>query len=210
MNEQATVMALNAEQTTNGAEAEILFSEPYTVRFTISGTADFLFHRWNNENVAEKAKASKNSKAKKTDNLESYVYRLDNGELAIPGEYLRQSIINAAKYRQDPRSSRKSAMDLYKAGVVSLTQLGSIGKKKWDYEDRRRAVVQRSGITRVRPALRAGWEASFDLMVLLPEYIDLPTLLDTATNAGRLVGVGDFRPTYGRFIVTNVSHVPGL
>jgi hypothetical protein len=210
MDEQTTVttvMALNEEQTTNGAEAAILFSEPYTVKMAISGTADFLFHRWNNENVAEKAKASKNSKAKKTDNLESYVYRLENGELAIPGEYLRQSIINAAKYRQDPRSPRKSAMDLYKAGVVSLTQLGSIGKKKWDYEDRRRAVIQRSGITRVRPALRVGWKASFDLMVLLPEYIDLAMLLDTATNAGRLIGLGDFRPTYGRFMVTSVSAI---
>ena len=27
----------------------------------------------------------------------------------------------AAKFRQDPRSQRKSAMDLYKAGVVPLT-----------------------------------------------------------------------------------------
>jgi hypothetical protein len=205
MNEQATEIGLNEEQTTNGAETEILFSQPYTVQVTIAGTADFLFHRWDNENVAEKAKASKNSKAKKTDNLESYVYRLGNGELGIPGEYLRQSIINAAKYRQDPRSPRKSAMDLFKAGVVSLTKVAGLGKKKWDYEDRRRAVIQRSGITRVRPALLAGWKARFELMVLLPEYIDLSMLLDTATNAGRLIGVGDFRPTYGRFQVVNVK-----
>ena len=58
----------------------------------------------------EKAKAAKNSKAKKTDNLETYVYRCDNGNLGIPGEYLRGSVINAAKYRQDPRSPRASAV----------------------------------------------------------------------------------------------------
>ena len=52
-----------------------------------------------------------------------------------------------------------------------------------------------------RPAMRAGWKAEFVLEILTPEYID-PTLLQDVTNtAGRLVGVGDFRPTYGRFLI---------
>jgi hypothetical protein len=71
-------------------------------------------------------------KAKKTDDLESYVYRCDDYTIGVPGEYFRQSIINAAKFRQDPRSPRKSAMDLYKAGIVSLTELSSLGKSTWD------------------------------------------------------------------------------
>jgi hypothetical protein len=192
---------LREDQVTNGAEEAISFSEPYSVSVTIAGTSDLLFHRWNDAAVAEKAKAAKNSKAKKTDTVENYVYRLESGELAIPGEYLRQSIIGAAKYRQDPRSPRKSAMDLYKAGVVSVKVLAGIGKKTWDYEDRRRVVVQRSGITRVRPALLAGWRATFELMVLTPEYLDFATLLDTITAAGRLIGLADFRPTFGRFQV---------
>ena len=50
-------------------------------------------------------------------------------------------------------------------------------------------------------AMRAGWKAEFVLEILTPEYID-PTLLQDVTNtAGRLVGVGDFRPTYGRFFI---------
>jgi hypothetical protein len=38
-------------------------------------------------------------------------------------------------------------------------------------------------------------------MVNLPEYIPPDGLLDVIVNAGRLVGVGDSRPTYGRFQV---------
>ena len=34
------------------------------------------------------------------------------------------------------------------------------------------------------------------------EYIPKDVLNDVLTNAGRLVGVGDFRPTYGRFQIT--------
>lgn len=187
---------------TNGGEAVIDLSQPYRVSFELTGTSDMLMHRWNNEAVDEKAKAAKNSKAKKSDDIESYVYRNDDGMVCLPGEYVRQAIIFAAKFRQDPRSPRKSAMDLYKAGVVSLTDLASLGRDTWDYEDRRRVVIQRAGINRTRPAFKKGWRAEFDFMVLTPEYIEPTDLHAVLTQAGILIGVADFRPTYGRFGVT--------
>lgn len=188
---------------TNGAENFIETLVPYVARVTITGTADLLFHRWNCEALGIKAgNGGKGSKIKKTDDVESYVYRDDDDQICLPGVYLQQSIVHAAKYRQDPRSPRKSAMDLFKAGIVPLTVLAGLGTKKYDFEHRCRVQIQRAGITRVRPAFKAGWSTSVDLQVLLPEYIPQDVLLDTVVNAGRLVGVGDFRPTYGRFAVT--------
>ena len=187
----------------NGGEEAIDMSQPYRASVTISGHADILFHRWNNESIAEKASAAKGSAAKKSDNVESYVWRNEEGMICLPGEYLRGSVVMAAKFHQDPRSPRKSAMDLFKAGVVSLTDLASLGAKEWDYEDKRRVVIQRSGITRVRPAMRKGWKATIELMITTPEYINPEFLQQVITKAGLLVGVGDFRPTYGRFGITN-------
>lgn len=192
------VVAIVSEKT-NGGRDVIEVSMPYTVCVTIEGSADFLFHRWNCEAVDAKAGAAKGSKAKKSDDVESYVYRNDAGELCIPGEYLRMAIIGAAKFRQDPRSPRKSAMDLYKASVIALTPLASLGKTEWDYEDRRRVVIQRNGVNRVRPAMRVGWRVTFDMMVNLPEYVDRNSLREVIEQAGRLIGIGDFRPTFGRF-----------
>jgi hypothetical protein len=194
---------------TNGGATEIERSIPYRVSLTIRGEADLLFHRWNCEAVEAKSKAAKGSAAKKTDNIESYVYRNEAGEICLPGEYLRQAVISAAKFRQDPRSPRKSAVDLVKAAVVSLTPLASLGVTEWDYEHRCRVQVQRNGVTRVRPALRAGWQASFVFAVNLPEYVSQEMLLGLLTDAGRLVGVGDFRPTYGRFQVTSFTVLGG-
>lgn len=176
---------------------------PYIAEVTIQGSADLLFHRWNCEAVEEKSKAKKGSAAKKSDDLESYVYRNDKGELAIPGEYLRMSIIAASKFRQDPRSPRKSAADLFKAAVVSVTNLASLGAKAWDYEDKRRVCIQRNAITRTRPAMKSGWTAKIQLMVNLPEYVSPVLLNEVITQAGKLIGVGDFRPTFGRFQVVN-------
>lgn len=201
---RSTADALGESLSNDGAED--IFA-PYVVRFTVEGTSALIFHRWSDEAVAEKAKAAKNSKAKKTDNVESYVYRDEKGEVCLPGEYVRQSMIYAAKFRQDPRSPRKSAMDLYKAGIASLTELATLGKKDWDYLDQRRVVVQRSAITRVRPAFLPGWRAEFEFQVLLPEYIIAPDFLEVLNQAGRIIGVGDFRPTYGRFQVVKFEQV---
>jgi hypothetical protein len=186
---------------TNDAAPDIVIGAPYVALIAIQGVAPFLFHRWSCEAIAEKASAAKNSKAKKSDNVDSYVYRNDDGQLSIPGEYIRQAIAHAAKFRQDPRSPRKSAFDLFKAGVVALSDLCSLGVTEWDYLDRRRVVVQRNGITRERPAMRAGWQVTCELQVLVPEYINQDLLCSVLNDAGRLVGIGDFRPTFGRFQV---------
>lgn len=198
----ATALKVANDQATNGGESVIAAGYPFTVSVTVEGIAPLLFHRWNCDAVEAKAKAAKGSAAKKNDDIESYVYRNSEGELALPGEYLRQSVIAAAKFRQDPRSPRKSAMDLFKAAAIPLTDLASLGVTEWDYEDRRRVTVQRSGITRVRPALNTGWRCTVQLMSNIPEYVDPVLLRQVVDDAGRLVGVGDFRPTFGRFAVS--------
>lgn len=193
---------IGGDSPSNGANNLIEQGMPYQVLIEIEGSSDFLFHKWNCEAVEEKSRAAKGSKAKKLDDLETFVYRDENGFLSIPGEYLRGAIIHAAKFKQDPRSPRKSAMDLFKAGVVSLTNMASVGVKDWDYVDKRRVVIQRSAITRSRPALNKGWKCEIMLAILVPEYIDQFLLQEIVNIAGRLVGIGDFRPTFGRFNVT--------
>ena len=207
MSKKVKKTEIGGESPTNGAENLIGFSEPYSVKAKIKGCSDLLFHRWNCEAVEEKSRAAKGSKAKKTDDLETYVYRDQNGNLALPGEYLRMSIINASRFKQDPRSSRKSAMDLFKAAIVPLTQYASLGVKDWDYEDKRRVVIQRSAINRTRPAMKEGWECEVDLQVNIPEYIGEDLLYEILNMAGRLVGVGDFRPTFGRFNIVNFARI---
>jgi len=187
----------------NGAENGIAIQRPYRVEVKIKGVAPILFHAWNCESVESKSNAKKGSKEKKTDDVESYIYRNEKKEVCIPGEYLRGAIIKAAKFQQDPRSPRKSAADLFKAAVSSLTMLASLGAKDWDYLDKRRAVIQRNSITRIRPAFREGWQATFVLMVNLPEYVSPELLNETIQMAGRVGGLGDFIPTFGRFQVVS-------
>lgn len=190
----------------DGAKA-ISDEEPYVVEVRVKGTAALMFHRWSCDDVKAKGDAKKGSKTKKEDNIESYLWRNTRNEICIPGEYFRMSIIHAAKFLQDPRSPRKSAMDLFKAGIATLDELCSLGSTDWDYLDRRRVMIQRNGVTRMRPAFNVGWEAEFRLQILLPEYISPELMNETVQKAGRLIGVGDFRPTFGRFQVVKFEAV---
>lgn len=194
--------AIGGESPTNGAEFCVELQKPYRVLAELEGTCPMLFHRWNNESVEAKSKAKKGSVEKKTDDIESFLWRNESGVICIPGEYVRQAVIHAAKYEQDPRSPRKSMMDLMKAALVSLTELAPTGFKDPPYIDKRRVVIQRNAVTRSRPALKEGWKAKFILMINLPEYVPAQKLNYLLQQAGRIIGLADFRPSFGRFNVT--------
>lgn len=201
------ISSLDEATITNGARDVIEAGLPYRMTVGIVGTAPLLMHAWNIQAVDEKAKAAKGSKAKKTDDIESYVYRDEDGHVGVPGMNFAASIQMAGKFMQDPRSPRKSAFDLCKAGVVPLTPVAPFQPLAvtWDYEHAARVTVQRAGITRIRPAMREGWRLRFDLLVTTPEYLSPGVMAALVGNAGRLIGICDFRPTYGRFAVEHME-----
>lgn len=169
-----SIKSRNEAQISNGAEN--LISQPFSVHLKIQGTQDILFHRWCDEAVQAKAEAKRGSVEKKTDDLESYVYRDDKGFIAIPGRYPIRAIVEAGRNFTEPRSSRKTAKDLVQAAVMcdelySPILVNGQPVTDWDYEDRQRVCIMRSAITRTRPAFKKGWQVEFTLVSLVPEHI---------------------------------------
>jgi len=172
----------------------------------ICGTAVLLCHRYDVEAVEAKGAARKGSIEKKTDNVESYLYRMPDGTCGIPGTMLKAAICQAAKSHRDPRSPRKSAYDLLRAGVRVIND-ASLGKKEPDYLDKRRVVVQQNAVPRTRPAFKEGWTLKFMIDVIIPDYVDEAFLNQLLVDAGRLCGLGDFRPDFGTFRVTSFKRM---
>lgn len=130
-------------------------------------------------------------------------YFMDDGEtLAIPGWNLFRAIVKAAaQFKQG-----KISMSKIVAGGVSVEPpMLSFGTKQYAI-DTRRAVVQRAGILRSRPLLK-DWSLSFDLLVSEEDVAPqaFPTLRAIVEDAGRRVGMGDFRVEksgpFGKFTV---------
>lgn len=185
----------------------MIMAAPMVVGVTLEGVSKMLFHRYDCVAVEAKGKAGKGSAEKKTDNVESYTYRDGDGNLAIPANNLHACLAISAKSFQDPRSRRKSAHDLFKAGILVLPDLltlsrpGGVPFDQWDFLDTQRVVVQQSAVSRTRPGVEAGWRLDADIRVLLPELISTQLLRQVLFNAGATVGLCDFRPRYGRFQV---------
>ena len=199
-------MNLNEAQVSNSVDVSL--QRPFSARMRLQGTQDILFHRWNDEDVQAKAAAKKGSEEKKRDNPEAYIYRNEEGFICIPGRYIVRSVVEAGRNFQDPRSKKKMAKDLVQAAVMADELLSPIlvnGKptKEWEYDDRQRVCIMRSAITRTRPAFKKGWQVDFTLISLVPDLVTPEFLRKLVDYAGLLGGLGDFRPTYGRFRVTH-------
>lgn len=186
----------------------VVYNQPFTVEVVLEGVTPILFHRFDCDEMEAKGAARKGSIEKKTDNLESFVYRVpETDELGFPSANLKQAIVQSAKFSQDPRSPRKSAMDIFKAGVKLTPEVASFGLKTWDYVDRRGVVINHSRVPRSRPSLKSGWKLTYFIQVILPEYISESFLHEVLARAGITIGIAELRPDYGTFRIVKFERV---
>lgn len=64
---------------------------------------------------------------------------------------------------------------------------------------RKGVAIQKSRLIRIRPMFPTGWSISFELE-FDDSILNEKSLLKAATDSGALIGLGDWRPKFGRFI----------
>lgn len=181
---------------------------PYEFKASIEGVVPILFNRWDCDKQEARGGSPPGSKERNTDDPKTMVYRMNDGTLGIPNYVVHGALSAAGKYMKDPRSSKKSAVDLIKAAILISPMMIPFGKKTWDFVDARRVRVNgRGAITRHRPALKEGWKLAFTITVLAPSLMGNDFLLELVTNAGRFCGIGDYHPVFGRFKVTKFENI---
>lgn len=180
-----------------------------TISFRITGASPLLMHNGQLAdplNPIARQMRKVTSKRAKTDADYEESARIEflgslylaNGEPCIPGEILEAAFVEAAKKTKKGNQA--------KAGLVSdgLFALEYDGPRKPDQlwkEERFRLVkgvkVQRVRIMRTRPVFRE-WAAtvSFDYR---PSMLNKSDVIDIVTRLGDEIGIGDWRPKFGRF-----------
>lgn len=120
----------------------------------------------------------------------------------IPGDNVFRALIDAAaKSRQGP---------LVKTGVIVTSAVNPLEydgprsvDKLWATDSFRHyasAKVDRNRVMRTRPVFKE-WATSVDLF-LDTEILNFENLSQIADVAGRLIGIGDWRPRFGQFKAT--------
>ena len=117
-----------------------------------------------------------------------------------PSEHIWGAMIKAAGNFQIPGRGKKTYKDLIKSGIIIEPDKIPFGKREPDGIDKRPVVVRGSRILRQRPMMKDGWELSFTINIL-EEQLPVEAVKKILEYAGRCVGIGDFRPRFGRFEV---------
>lgn len=184
------------------------------LQLKITGISSFLMH-------SPRAMTSPGDDPKKSiktkkilppkDEAESYTDRLPDGQLYCPSIGFRVGIIRrAAKGRRVGKLAATTVIP----GALFLTVERcpfvhpETNAPISEYEvDIRRAVVQRQGIRRARPLIRE-WscvvEYEYDL-----DFITGGVVVELQNIAGKIAGVGDYRPekggSFGRYYVEVIN-----
>lgn len=187
-------------------------------RITMEGTAPLLMHNSRLSdplNPATKALKKVTSKRSKTDDDHEEIARLEHaGSLYldpdvgpfIPADNIWRALFDGAKKHKKGQR--------IKEGIVLTTDVNPLAYSGprdvnglWGDENFRLMASVKVGMARTmrcRPIFRE-WRTDAE-GILDPNVLDLAELVQIAETAGNVIGLGDWRPRYGRF-VAEVSKV---
>lgn len=183
----------------------------YTVDVRIVGTAPLMQHRYPMPELETLSKGGK-KKTGATDYTQEwreYLYTNSEG-VYQPAVHIEGALVKAAANFKVQGKRGASYKELFKAALfvgpdeiphnlATPDELDTDGDKAL-YLDMRPVVVNRARVVRIRPTFKPGWTLDFEITVIDDE---LPSdiVQDALTLAGKAVGIGDFRPRFGRFSV---------
>lgn len=186
--------------------------------FTIKGASPLLMHNAQLSDPlnshAKKMKAL-TSKKTKTDEMIADLRRLEwEGSLyldqekrvAIPGENIEAMLIKAgmqAKKGKDYKAGMFSdgPWRLIYDGPQSVEKLGDDPR----FVDSRNVVINKNRVIRSRPVFNV-WSLEF-VITYLPTMLNKEQIITDMNLAGQIIGLGDYRPRFGRFEVTSAKEV---
>lgn len=183
------------------------------VRLTLTGTAPLLMH---NIQLADplnpivRAMKEISGKRKKTDEdllrmaeleFKGGLYITDELGPYVPGVNVEKCLVEGARVTKQGKQVERGLF-VTDNEVPLLYQGPRTAEALWaneDFRSRLAVKVSTSRVQRTRPIFR-DWAIEVAAEVD-PALLNLDSLRAIAVDAGSMVGIGDYRPRYGRFIV---------
>lgn len=168
-----------------------------SVKGRIEGIVPLLQHRFPMEDNAENKSAKRKKEYIAEEDCKKALYVDEKSKIYQPSEHILGALINAGKnFNYEKKRTYK---DVIKSSVFITPATIVHEHQKWEI-DRRPVVVMRARIVRARPRFDR-WALSFAIEYD-EEIMSKAKLKEILDYAGQRVGIGDYRPLFGRFIVT--------
>ena len=184
----------------------------YTVSVKTKGTAPLIQHRFPIPDWEDRSKGGtvRTGSPDYTQEWREYFYETPDDMIYQPAAHFEGAMVKAAVNFKITGKRGKTYKDLFRAAVfvtpdqiphnIAVPNELDTDADKPLYLDVRPVVVNRARVVRIRPTFSAGWELEFTLEVI-DDQINSELVQDVLALAGKTVGIGDFRPKFGRFSV---------
>ncbi len=140
--------------------------------------------------------------------VEDLLYKTKDGKLYQPSTHIEQALIKCAVNFKIPGKRGKSYKDIFKAFVVVDPK--KVIHKIQDWESFATSVViNRKRVMKERPLLE-NWKLKFKINVLNEEVLPAKLIRENLEYAGAFNGLGDWRPKFGLFKVTEFKDVTDI
>jgi hypothetical protein len=176
---------------------------------TIKGISPLLQARHPNPAEEEKIRLisgkDKKKKVSEKEQFDIHAYRNDKGKFVQPAEMIEASMVKAAtSFRME---GKKTYKDAFKAGLF-IDPVEILHKNQKFVPDGRWAqnVSIRGAVWVVRPRVDE-WELNFTVNLLLDERIPGELVKEVLQYAGMYIGIGAWRPKFGRFEIVKFEEV---
>lgn len=190
----------------------------YKVNASIKGTSSLLQHAFGQGSLDDLQQSSKIVTGTPDYSLEwMHTMYILNGYLVQPANHIEGSMQRAAASFKMKGKGGKSWKDAVKAYayvapdmIVHYRDGQPVSAPEKDLLTTprdglsisiMRVKVQRAAVARSRLMIDVGWELNFQIDVS-DDQVPAGLLQEVLSEAGRAVGIGDYRPRYGRFEVT--------
>jgi len=167
------------------------------VKVKIEGIAPLLQHRFPEEENPEHKSKKKIKEFPAREECEKSLYKDEKGTIYQPATHILGALIKAGARFQFERKLTYSSV--IKSSVFVTPDAIPHICQEWVI-DRRPVVIQRMRIMRARPRFDK-WALEFEIEYD-EEIIGKDKLKEILDYAGQRIGIGDYRPLMGRFIVT--------
>lgn len=172
------------------------------VKVRIKGTCDYL----QNKRTVEAEITEKAGEPDYSESWKQKMYRDEETGCFIPSKQLRALLVKSASNFRIGGKGRKTFKDLANATLELKEDKVPLQKRKPDYIHQEFGKIQRNSVLINRPAFKNGWIVEFTIMIL-SEAISTTKLREILEFGGNFVGIGDWRPHYGRFEICDFEEI---
>lgn len=170
----------------------------------VKGMAPLLFNRFPDEDNPEGKSKKKKAVESKDVQVEKSLYRTKDGKIYQPAEHFVGAMIKAGvQFKLD---GKKTYKDVVKGGVFVEPLQIIHESQEYDKDWRVTVIPSTRGRVMKGRARMDNWQLKFDV-VCIDDRATPKDIKEILEYAGAYIGVGDYRPRYGRFEVVSMEEV---